>query len=80
MPIADKTQDTIQNALKMLYGPDEDFSKLWIRSDGAKEISAAAENAGASSMPTTPHRSNSNIAERAVQTFEDLNTVNFMRS
>ena len=45
MPIADKTQDTIQDVLKMLHGPNEDFSKLWIRSDGANEISAAAEGA-----------------------------------
>ena len=80
MPIADKTQDTIQDASKMPHRPDEDSSKLWIRSDSANEISVAAENAGASSKPTTPHRSSSNIADRAVQTFEDLNTVNFMRS
>ena len=54
----------------MLQGPKEDVSKFWIRSDGANEISAAAEDADAFSMPTTPHRSNCNIAERAVQHFK----------
>ena len=66
-------------AFKNLHGPNEDISKLTITTDNANELTAAIENVSFS-LPTTPHRPNSNKAERSILTLSDLLRVRFRRS
>ena len=79
VPIANKQEDPIASALKSAHGPNEDMSKLIIRSDNANELTSAIERTTFSD-PLTPHRPNSNQAERSLLVFSDLLRVWFLRS
>ena len=63
-PVCDNREGTIEQAVKSLHGPNEDLSKMTIRSDKANELNAG-ESVGFSD-PITPHRPNSNKAERGI--------------
>ncbi len=78
-PVADKREATVAAAIKMMHGPSEDVSRVFIRSDGAHEIIAAIEQEGFA-MPVAPYRPNSNRAKRAILSFSDLLRVQFLRS
>ena len=79
-PVKDKLDVTSLAAFKSLHGPSEDLNKLSIRTDSANELTASIETAGAYALPTTPHRPNSNKAERSILTFSDLLRVHLLRS
>ena len=79
VPTPNKPQDTIASALKSAHGPNEDMSELIIRSDNADELTSAIEKTS-SSDPLTPHRPNSNKAERSILVYSDLLRVWFSKS
>ena len=79
VPIASKHEDTIASAIKSAHGPNQDMSKLTIRSDDTDELTSAIARTSFSNL-LTPHRPNSNKAERSILVFSDLLRVWFLRS
>ena len=77
VPSPNKQEDTIASALKSARGPNEDTSKFIIRSDNANELTSAIEQTSFSD-PLTPHRRNSNKAERSIFVYSDLLRVWFL--
>ena len=75
-PVTNKNESTMLAAFKSLHGPNEDISKLTIRTDNANELKAAIET-DSFADPTIPHRPNSNRAEQSILTFSDLLRVRF---
>ena len=71
LPLADRNQESVEAGLKLLHAPNENLSRVTIRSDNAPELTGAIEEVSNMS-PTTPYRPNSNLAERGVQTYSDL--------
>jgi hypothetical protein len=73
-----KLAPDIEAAIKSRIGPREEFH--WTRSDDAHELNTALENCGGSHFPSVPHSPNSNLIERVVLTFSDLERMTFAQS